>query len=190
MRRFVLLSLLGITILLAGSLAIVIWMTEGGPGTIAPEPAPAAVPVQPEKRPAAIAPPLQGKASEVEAFENPPPKAVPEPEAPPPPFDLAKVGPALQALVSNRCGTMQLRLGDEMRKGGEKMTGQAILLFDVEPLYDHVKVGQSRLQSPGNMRQSLVACAQITLKGQVFSAPGARPGKPFSLQLVLGMTPP
>ena len=190
MQRFVLLSLLGISILLAGSLAIVVWTTEGGPGSIAPEPPPEAAPMQPAKRPAVIAPPLQGKASEVEAFENPPPKAVPEPEAPPPPFDLAKVGPALQALVSNRCGAMQLRLGDEMRKGGEQMTGQAVLLFDVEPLHDQVKVGQSRQQSPGNMRQSLVACAQITLKGQVFPAPGARPGKPFTVQVVLGMTPP
>ena len=91
MRRFVLLSLLGITILLAGSLAIVIWTTEGGPAAIVPEPAPEAAPVLPEKRPAVIVAPLQGKASEVEAFENPLPKAVPEPAAPPPPFDLARV---------------------------------------------------------------------------------------------------
>jgi hypothetical protein len=189
-RRLVLLSLLGITILLAGSLAIVLWATEGGPDAIAPEPAPAAAPVQPEKRAPVVAPPLAGTAKEVEAFENPPPKAVPEPEAPPPPFDLARVGPALEALVSNRCGTMQLRLGDEMRKGGEKVTGQAILLFDVEPLSGQVKLGQSRQQSPGNMRPSLVACAQLTLKGQVFAAPGTKPGKPFTVQLVLGMTPP
>ena len=73
---------------------------------------------------------------------------------------------------------MQLRLGDEMRKGGEQMTGQAILLFDVEPLLDQVKVGQSRQQSPGNMRQSLVACAQLTLKGQVFRRRGRGPASP------------
>ena len=83
---------------------------------------------------------------------------------------------------------MRLRLGDEMRKGGEQITGQAILLFDVEPAGGKVKFGQSRLQSPGNMRQSLVACAQMALRGQVVDAPGARPGERFTVQVVLGMT--
>ena len=188
MQRFVLLSLLGIAILLAGSLAIVVWMTDGGPDVPAPEPAPAAVPLQPEKRPAVLVPPPpRATTREVEEFRNPTPKAVPAPPAPPPPVDLARKAPALEALVSGRCGKMQVRLGDQMRKDDEQITGQAILLFDVEPEGGKVKLGQSRLQSPGNMRQSLVACAQMALRGQEVAAPGAKPGERFTLQIVLGM---
>jgi len=188
-RRFVLLSLLGIAVLLAGSLAVVLWMTEGGPATIAPEPAPAVVPEQAEKRAPVVAPPPEATSRDVEEFRNPPPKAVPAPPAPPPPVDLAREETNLQALVSGRCGSMRVRLGDEMRKGGEQVTGQAILLFDVVPERGRVTLGQSRLQSPGNMSQSLVACAQMALRGQVVEAPGARPGERFTLQIVLGMTP-
>jgi len=187
-RRFVLLSLLGIAILLAGSLAIILWMTDGGPDAVAPEPAPAEGPAQPERRPSVVVPPPpRATTREVEEFKNPPPKAVPEPPAPPPPVDLAREAPALEARVSRQCGTMRLRLGDEMRKGGEQITGQAVLLFDVEPAGGKVKLGQSRLQSPGNMRQSLVSCAQMALRGQVVDAPGATPGERFTLQVVLGM---
>jgi hypothetical protein len=187
-RRFVLLSLLGIAILLAGSLAIVVWMTGGGPDAVAPEPAPAAAPVQAEtRRPAPVPPPPAATSREVEAFRNPPPKAVPEPAGSPPPVDLAREAPALEALVSRRCGTMRLRLGDEMRKGGEQITGQAVLLFDVVAEGGKVKFGQSRLQTSGNMRQSLVACAQMALRGQVVDAPGARPEERFTVQMVLGM---
>ena len=188
MRRLVLLSLLGIALLFGGSLAIILWMTDGGPATIGPEPAPSAVPAQAEKRPSMIVPPPpQATSREVEEFKNPAPKAVPAPPAPPPPVDLGREGPSLQAVVSGRCGGMQVRLGDDMRKGGEQITGQAILLFDVEPARGKVTLGQSRLQSPGNMRQSLVACAQMALRGQVVNAPGARPGERFTLQVVLGM---
>jgi hypothetical protein len=186
-RRFVLLSLLGIAILLGGSLAVILWMTEGGAGLPAPEPAPAAAPVQPQQRPPVILAPPPVTASAIENFEKPVPKSVPEPPSPPPPVDLAPGAPALESVVSRRCGSMQVRLGDEMRKGGEQITGQAILLFDVVPEKGRVKFGQSRQQSPGNMRPSLVACAQMALKGQVVAAPGAKDGKPFTVQVVLGM---
>jgi hypothetical protein len=166
------------------------WMTDGGPPAPRPEPAPAALPAQPEKRLPVAPPPSAGTAREVEAFQNPPPKAVPDPPAPPPPLDLSREAPALDALVSNRCGTMQLRLGDEMRKGGEQITGQAVLLFDVEPMAGKVRFGQSRQQSPGNMRPSLVACAQMALRGHVADAPGTKAGPGFTVQLVLGMKPP
>ena len=51
-----------------------------------------------------------------------------------------------------------------------------------------MKFGQSRQQSPGNMRPSLVACAQMALRGRLVDAPGVRPGERFTVQLVLGMT--
>lgn len=188
MQRFVLLSLLGIALLLAGSLGVILWMTDGGPDAPGPEPAPAAASVQPERRPSVIVPPPpRATTREVEEFKNPAPKAVPAPPAPPPPVDLAREAPALEAIVSGRCGRMQVRLGDEMRKDGAQITGQAILLFDVEPEGGKVKLGQSRLQSPGNMRQSLVACAQMALRGQLVNAPGAEEGERFVLQVVLGM---
>jgi hypothetical protein len=112
---------------------------------------------------------------------------VPPPEAPPPPVDLARDAPSFEARVSSRCGTLQLRLGDEMRKKGEEMTGQALLLFPVETLPGQVKLGQGTIQAPGNMRPGLVTCAQWALSGQVFPAPGVKPGETFTIQLVLGM---
>jgi hypothetical protein len=81
-------------------------------------------------------PPSAGTAREVEAFQNPPPKAVPAPPAPTPPLDLSREAPGLDAPFSKRWDSMQLPLGDEMRKGGEQITGQAILLFDVEHVAD------------------------------------------------------
>lgn len=187
MQRFVLLSLLGIAILLGGSLAVILWMTEGGPDLPAPEPAPVAAPVQPERRPPPVAPLPQVKASDIENFEKPVPRSVPEPPEGPPPVELAEKTRALETLVSGKCGRMQLRLGDEMRKADEQITGQAVLLFDAETTAGRVKLGQSRLQSPGNMRQSLVACAQMALRGQEFDAPGAQADQHFTLQVVLGM---
>ena len=188
MQRFVLLSLLGIAVLLGGSLAVILWMTDPGPALPPPEPAPAPVVAQPEKRPPVVVAPLpEVKASDVEAFEKPVPRSVPEPPAGPPPVDLAEQTRALESVVSSKCGRMQVRLGDEMRKGDEQITGQAVLLFDAETTAGRVKLGQSRLQSPGNMRQSLVACAQMALRGQEFGAPGAQPDQRFTLQVVLGM---
>ena len=189
MRRFALLSLAGIALLLGGSLAVILWMTDGGPdvSVSVPEPAPPAAVAQPEKRVPVVAPPPAATASAIEDFEKPAPKAVPEPPSPPPPVDLAREAAALESVVSRRCGSMQVRLGDEMRKGGEQITGQAILLFDVVAEDGRVKFGQSRQQSPGNMRPSLVACAQMALRGQVVDAPGARPGERFTVQMVLGM---
>lgn len=188
MRRFVLLSLLGIAILLAGSLAVVLWMTEGEPGLPAPEPAPVAAPAPPEKRPPVVVPPpKEVTASDVENFEKPVPRSVPEPPEGPPPVDMAAQERALESAVSARCGRMHLRLGDEMRKASEEITGQAVLLFDAEGQDGRVKLGQSRQQSPGNMRPSLVACAQMALRGQVFDAPDAKEGQHFTVQVVLGM---
>jgi len=188
-QRFVLLALLGIALLLAGSLAVILWITDSGPDSPAPEPVPVAAPAAPEKRAPVVVPPPAATAKEIDDFENPAPKAVPEPPAPPPPVDMSRAGPDLEALVSGRCGRMQVRLGDEMRKGGEQITGQAILLFETESVGGKVKLGQSQLQSPGNMRQSLVACAQMALRGQEFDAPGAKEGERFTVQVVLGMKP-
>jgi len=187
-RRFVLLSLLGIAALLLGSLAFIQWLGGRDPAGPAPLPESVASPAAP--RPEVVVPPPASEvAPAMEKFLNPPPVAVPPPAAPPPTVDLARDVPALQAHVSNRCGAMQLRLGDEMRKEGQQMTGQALLLFQVEPMSGKIKLGSSTLQSPGNIRPSLVACAQWALNGQVFDAPGVMPGKRFTVQVVLGMRP-
>jgi hypothetical protein len=103
--------------------------------------------------------------------------------------DLSREESSLEAVVSGRCGRMQVRLGDAMRKTGDPITGQAILLFDVESLGGRVRLGQSRQQSAGNMRPSLVACAQMALRGQVVDAPGMQDGERFVLQVVVGMKP-
>jgi hypothetical protein len=188
-RRFVLLSLLGIAILLAGSLAIVLWMTEAGPDLPAPEPAPVAAPAPPpERRPAVVVPPPpQVTASDIENFEKPVPRSVPEPPEGPAPVDMAAEERSLEALVSGKCGRMHVRLGEEMRKAGQEIAGHAVLLLDAEVQDGKVKLGQSRQQSPGNLRPSLVACAQMALRGQVFEVPGSTEGQHFTLQVVLGM---
>ena len=184
MRRFVVLALLGIALLLAGSLAFLAFL-ESDPGPVEPAPVPPPSP-QPQ-RPVVVAPPPEATSAELDAFLHPPPKAVPPPDAPPPPVDLAREAPSFQARVSSRCGTLQLRLGDEMRRKGEEMTGQALLLFPVETLRGQVKLGQGTIQSPGNMRPGLVTCAQWALSGQVFPASGVMPGEKFTVQVVLGM---
>lgn len=186
MRRFVLLSLAGIALLLAGSLAVVVWMTGEGPSSSAPD-APAPV-VEAARPPPPIAPPPAATPEAVQAFENPAPRPVPEPPTPSP-VDFSKEESSLEALVSGRCGRMQVRLGDAMRKAGDSITGQAILLFDVESLGGRVRLGQSRQQSAGNMRPSLVSCAQMALRGQVVDAPGTKDGERFVLQVVVGMRP-
>ena len=191
MRRFVLASLAGIALLLVGSLAFIEWITgRDVPGDAAPESAPAvqapAAPSGPRLQ-AVAPPPPTVVAPAVEAFANPPPTAVPEPPAPPPPVDLAREEGLFQSLVSRTCGTLRVRLGDEMRKKGDQMTGQAILLVDVQPLDGKVRLGQSRQQSPGNVRPGLVACAQLALKEKVVDAPGVRPGERFTVQLLVGM---
>ena len=186
MRRFVLLALAGIAILLAGSLGVIVWMTGEGPPSSAPE-APAPV-VEPARPPPVLPPPPAATAEVVQAFENPAPKPVPEPPTPSP-VDLSREESSLEGVVSARCGRMQVRLGDAMRKGGDQITGQAILLFDVESLGGRVRLGQSRQQAPGNMRPSLVACAQMALRGQVIDAPGMKDGERFVLQVVVGMKP-
>lgn len=184
MRRFVLLSLLGIALLLAGSLAVIVWMTDGGPASPTPD-APAPV-VEPARPPPVLAPPPAATAEVVQAFENPAPQPVPEPPTPSP-VDLSREESSLESVVSGRCGRMQVRLGDAMRKAGDSITGQAILLFDVESLGGRVRLGQSRQQAAGNMRPSLVACAQMALRGQVVDAPGMKDGERFVLQVVVGM---
>jgi hypothetical protein len=185
-RRFVLLALAGIALLLAGSLAVIVWMTGEGPAPSAPD-APAPV-VEPMRPPPILAPPPAAAAQVVQEVENPAPKPVPEPPTPSP-VDLSREESSLEAVVSGRCGRMQVRLGDAMRKAGDQITGQAILLFDVESLGGRVRLGQSRQQSAGNMRPSLVACAQMALRGQVVDAPGMKDGERFVLQVVVGMRP-
>lgn len=190
MRRFVIASLAGIALLLVGSLAFIEWISPDGSGDASTAPAPAAQPPSAPSgpRPQPVAPPPpSAPAPALEAFVNPPPKAVPEPPTPPPPVDLARDEGLFQSIVSRRCGSLQVRLGDEMRRKGDEMTGQAILLVDVEPLYGKVKLWQSRQQSPGNVRPGLVACAQMALKEQVVDAPGVRPGERFTVQLLVGM---
>ncbi len=187
MRRFVLLSLAGILVVFLAALAFIEWSAP--PEAPPPEPRPSPA-VETQRRPAILAPPPAAVTSEVvESFVNPPPKAVPEPPSPAPAFDLSGRQADLQAVVARQCGGMTVRLGDEMRRQGDTVKGEAILLVDAEPMAGRVKLGQSRQQSPGNLRPSLVACAQMALRGKELPVAAARPGERFTVQVVLGMDP-
>ena len=193
MKRFVIIAVAGIALLLAGSLAFIEWLGDRRAPEVAGDPAPVATsptvaPSGPPARGPVVTPPA-GVAPEVKAFVDPPTRPVPPPPEPAPVASGGVDGASLQAIVSQRCGQMQVRLGDAMRARGEEMKGQALLLFDAEPLDGKVRVGQGRLQSPGNVRPGLVACAQLALKGQVVEAAGIKPGERFTLQVVLGMKP-
>lgn len=117
----------------------------------------------------------------------PAPAALPPSGAPPaPPFVREKLGD-LVAHVTARCGRLELRLGDELRQAGRQPEGQAVLLLDLEPQDGQAKIFGSTLQSPGSTRSSLVACAQLHLKGLVIPVSHLRRGGRTKVQVVLGV---
>lgn len=95
----------------------------------------------------------------------------------------------LVAHVTARCGRLELRLGDQLRQRRQQPDGQAVLLIDLEPQDGRAKIYGSTLQSPGSTRPSLVACAQLHLKGHVLPVPHLQRGERLKVQLVVGPAP-
>ncbi|MBL0278476.1 MAG: hypothetical protein IPQ24_20805 [Anaeromyxobacter sp.] len=117
----------------------------------------------------------------------PPPEALPPSGAPPAPGYVRDETTALQATLSSRCGAMELRLGDDLRRRGDEPEGRAVLLVEVEPQPGQLKFWSSTLQSPGQTRPSLVACVQWVLNGYVLPVSRLQPGDRFKVQVVIGV---
>jgi hypothetical protein len=116
-----------------------------------------------------------------------PEAGLPPSGAPPAPAWARESLPALEARITSRCGRMTLRLGDQLRKDGRRPGGHAVLLLDVEPQDDGAKIWGSTVQSHGTTRQSLIACAQLNLRGLVLPVSYLRKGERVKVQVVLGI---
>lgn len=185
-----------ITLLFGGSLFFLAQIDAGSdaapsaasPAPPAPtvEPAPPPLrpleprPVPPEVKAQLAAPPAEPAPAEPEG-------ALPPSGAPPAPAWARESLPALETRIANRCGRMTVRLGDQLRREGRRPGGHAVLLLDVEPQDDGAKVWGSTVQSHGTTRQSLVACAQLNLRGLVLPVSYLKKGERVKVQVVLGI---
>ena len=116
-----------------------------------------------------------------------PPDPLPESGVPPVPAFVRDGTAELQRFLSHRCGAMKLRLGDDLRQGGEGMERGAVLLVEAEPQRDQLVFGPSRLQTQGLARGSLVACVQLSLRGHVLQISRLQPGERITVQVVIGV---
>ena len=192
MRRITIVAVLGIGVLFGGSLVLLEALDRPDSTHPAPPaPTPEVAAPRPEVSPSS--PPAP------KVIEPPPPSmaalpvpVVPElPPAPPKPsYDISDTNAALKRLVVERCGGLEVRFAEELRKSQEPLTGQAVLLLDVEPQQDQLYVWSASTQVAGATRPSLVACAQWAVKAKAVDARGVRPGPRFKVQLVVGMRQP
>jgi hypothetical protein len=196
MKRLVIPAVLAISLLFGGSLFFLARIDAGSAsGLAAPpsgQPASAPEPTPPPTRPLEPRP----VAAEVAAQLAAPPTApapvepaagLPPSGAPPAPAYVRESLPAIRARITSRCGRMTVRLGDQLRKDGLQPEGHAVLLLDVEPQDDGAKIWGSTVQSHGTTRQSLVACAQLNLRGLVVPVSYLRRGERVKVQVVVGV---
>ena len=189
MRKTLVAALLGIAVLFGGSVLLLSALddqpaeqTQRSTPAPAPEPAPPPAPEKPAPTPRVI---------------EPPPPSVPalpvpiEPELPPapprPPYAINDAVEALRAMVVERCGGLEVRDVADLRGRSEKLSGQAVLLLDVEPQQDQLYVWSATTQVAGATRPALVACAQWAVRSKALPARGVRPGDRFKVQLAVSV---
>lgn len=181
-------AILGIGVLFGGSLLLLEALDQRDSAHPTP-PAPTSAPAIPEAPPPAAS-------TTPRVIEPPPPSAVGpaiaiDPELPPAPprpsYEISDTNAELKRLVVERCGGLEVRFADELRKGQEQLSGQAVLLLDVEPQQDQLYVWSATTQVAGATRPALVACAQWAVKAKAVAARGVRPGPRFKVQLVIGV---
>ncbi len=184
-------AVLGIGLLFGGSLLLLQVLDQAEPAHTGP-PVPTSPPVTADA-------PAPTPVPAPRVIETPPPSAVApaitvDPELPPAPpkpsYDISDTNAALKRLVVERCGGLEVRFADELRRGQEQLSGQAVLLLDVEPQQDQLYVWSASTQVAGATRPALVACAQWAVKAKAVPARGVRPGPRFKVQLVVGMKGP
>jgi hypothetical protein len=204
-RAKVLAALAAIAVVFGGSLALVAWLTGGGPSTtaVAPPPAPDPAP-PPAPDPAVTAHPM-GMQAPGASVAAPAPVDVPPP---PPPKDSwlavkavgrpGQLGP-LGREISSALDDLQGRLATctnvdvQARHGATPVTGldgadeqsPPALMLELETLDGEVRIFDAPVENRGKADDGLFACAQKVLRGQVLPAPSARRGQRIRLMYPL-----
>lgn len=195
MRRRVVAAIAGIATIFAGSVYFIDRLTSAdttvGPTSSDPSPDPPRPPAPDAAAAAAprtIAPPDEPPA--------PPPVAEPVEVAPDVSARLAASSSqvrvvsqleALQARVTSRCGAMVLKSPRNPADPTAGLTGQAVILLDLQAADGQARVTGSKILSQGTMRPALTACAQYALRNQVFPASPGSSGS-LTVPVVLSMT--
>lgn len=196
MRRGVLISVLGIGCLFGASLWLLTWLDAAEPAAVASVAPPDRPPdpILEPTSPPSPAPALQPKAIEPPPPTTPLPTAAIDDALPPAPtsptYDISDTIAPLKAAVVAQCGSLEVRYASELRRDRERLTGQAVLLLEVEPRTDELHVWNATTQAPGFTRPALVACAQWAVKSKTLPARGVRPGPRFQVQLVVSVKGP
>lgn len=193
MRRTVALGVAAIALLTGSSLALVVWLTEprwepaprpstplSGADTQSPTTASRTVAELPIPGLAA-APPEVTPDAEAPAEEAPLPAVAPE-------VDLTAGAPALEAVVTRRCGRMRL----EPLRAADEGTGSgagAVLLLTLATEAGRARVVDSAVHARGKTRPSLVACARWALRDQVVTVSGVEPGRRLEVPVTIGVEP-
>jgi hypothetical protein len=206
MRPALLVALLGIATLFAGSLAFIAWSTGGAPLTIAPPRvqdgaraagAAAAAPLPP------WTPAAPGPITEPAPVGAAPAVDTPPPRRPRPPGTLSRVQQAapraerrslasfrlelkagmaeLQKRIAHCAGEADRGLGG-IAPGGD--AGLASFVLDVETVQGGLRIVEARREAGGS--DAAVDCAQTTLRGHVIPAPSAAPGRRWQMPFALG----
>lgn len=195
MNRPVLAAVVAILLLFLGSLLLLDQFDAGQPGPPAPtrgSSEPTQVPLEPPIR-VPPAPPISPEVSRqlaappTDPAPVPPQEALPPSGAPPAPAFVRERLDELRARITSRCGRLAFRLGDQLRRDRLGPDGHAVLLLEVEPQDEQLRVVGSTVQSFGSTRQSLVACAQLNLRGLVVPVTYLRRGERVKVQVVVGV---
>ncbi|MBK9519639.1 MAG: hypothetical protein IPO09_20390 [Anaeromyxobacter sp.] len=188
----------GICALFAGSVALLARLdrpdepSDPGSGLTPTAPPPAAAWPPPPELPG----PLERVSPQVLAAQlrsppslpapAPPEEPLPPAGVPPPPRYVYEIASELEAQVSRRCGTMELRLGEALRRSGLDPEGHAVLLVEAEPQEGQLKLWRATLQAHGRTSPGQVACCQFAMNGLTVPVRRLQAGERFQVQVVVG----
>ena len=210
MKRLVILAVVGIALLLAGAVALISFLGDGGPS---PGEAPSAVAPaaggggDPQQRPAPDLPP--GATSVGATPFGPPIEYGPAPSKPPPgsweavapvarPGALGPLGGAItQGLAELKPALDEcFSAASQARNAGQKVTevqdevvaddnGSTTLMLQIEGNQGSVRIVDAPLEMRGTASNGLIACVQQVLRGHVIQAAAARPGTRYRIPFPL-----
>jgi hypothetical protein len=192
MKRTLLAAVIGMAVLLGGSITLVFFMT-GHPSPAVPPPAPVDAPTEasaPPKPPAALPPRgLPGTGTRMaRASWNTPPK---DPSAPPMASRVihkavrkALLAAPVQARLAG-CVDRDVGFGGGAASGRIPRAKPATLVLEMETHAGEVRIVEAQVREWGGASEQTVACARSVLRGMVIRAsiaePGQRVGMPWPL---------